>query len=114
MRKKMKRTAVELFGDVVELNYNEKRKVVEAIGLLSPTDLCRLLAAMALEFKSSKSKTEKRISELSIELSSCVEKIGAPYFETRALVAIGKTVMLSSPQARSIEDLEEATNKTRR
>lgn len=93
----MKEITVENFGDVRELNYNDESRDMEAIGVLSPTDVERLLKSISEAYAKATTKRGKAIASLAAELAKLYWADCGLVVRTRAHVATGQTIVLSAP-----------------
>lgn len=108
---KLKSVEVENFGDVVEMRYNDGSGNTEAVGVLNPVDVERLLLGIAEGYAGAKSARGRRIRDLAAELAKEYYRDSGLLVKTRALVAIGKTVTLGSPKLEIGDEPQRQTEK---
>ena len=70
----MTKVTVKVCGDCHELRYNAERNRMEGITLLGPSDVRRLLEALAEAYGKGKSKRAKAISEGASQLASLIDQ----------------------------------------
>lgn len=93
----MTKVTVKVCGDCHELRYNAERNRMEGITLLGPSDVRRLLEALAEAYGKGKSKRAKAISEGASQLASLIDQEVVDVF-LETFVSQGNAIHLTNPQ----------------
>lgn len=93
------------------MRYNDESGNTEAVGVLNPVDVERLLLGIAEGYAGAKSVRGRRIRDLATELAREYYRDSGLHVRTRALVATGKTVALGSPKLEIGDEPIEQTKK---